>query len=75
MRSYMHPAIQPCKRIRSRSDLHSATRKLRQLYLAEEVALGDADILVDALLLGDSHLRSGHTRKTPVMRCHQGLGA
>ena len=52
-----------------------ATRRLRQLYLAEEVALGDADILVDALLLGDGHLRSGHTREIPVMRCHQGLGA
>ena len=33
-------------------------------YLAEQVALGEADILQDALLLRDGHLRSGHTRET-----------
>ena len=63
------------RKLCSSSDILVATRRLRQLYLAEEVALGDADILIDALLLGNGHLRSGHTRETPVMRCHQGLGA
>lgn len=67
-----HTALQ---NLCSSSNILVATRRLRQLYLAEKVALGDADILVDALLLGDGHLRSGHTREFPVMRCHQGLGA
>ena len=34
------------------------------VHLAEQVALGDADILLNALLLRDGHLRSGHTRET-----------
>jgi len=34
------------------------------LYLAEKIALGNADILLDALLLRIGHLRSGHTRET-----------
>ena len=40
--------------------LHAAERA----YLAEQVALGNANILLNALLLSDGHLRSGHTRET-----------
>ena len=35
-----------------------------ELHLAKEVALGNADVLLDALLLSNGHLRSGHTRET-----------
>ena len=40
-----------------------ASRRIEP-YLAKEVALGDADVLLDALLLGNGHLRSGHTGET-----------
>ena len=35
-----------------------------ELDLAEEVALGNTDVLLDALLLSNGHLRSGHTGET-----------
>ena len=43
---------------------HALPVRLEEPYLTEEVALGDADVLLDALLLSNGHLRSGHTGET-----------